>query len=205
MSSLLTRRFAANEIRVEPITGLPLYHATEVAWTSSEKRAIASHVGARAVRWMKLSTNTGFMNLREALDVADDMFDEIASLCGAQVPEHTWGVAKAPKSRPQEGYTRLPNPLLPPKLELVADTQIIRGLQPLTAEESAAIKAELAAYNASDAPYTWEDASPEQFAARVGTTGDGSRERWLLDFDPYVRRNPSQIRIEQYTNIPYPR
>lgn len=124
----------------------------------------------------------GFSSLKKALNTADEVFARVAGHTGAIVVEHHWGFLDRPRSVQQQKLW----PLVPPEFTLIAEIEIIRDIQPLTADQ----KEKLEDYSVWDTKlagngYTWIDYSSGQFINGLSIT-QPEPQLILSDIEPLI-------------------
>lgn len=118
-------------------------------------------------------------NLKEVLKIADECFDQAASLCDAQTIKHTWALHEKPRASQER--------ILPKGFSLVAEVNLIDDIGHTVSSEEAVLHG-LSVYKKQHANYKWDDAKPNQFTRAI-PPGKDTPMTLLHDIDIYIRKS----------------
>ena len=167
---------------------LPIYDVDTPALSHIGKNIISKIPNETFIRKVRFRS-IGSLSLKEALNSADYIFDDIANKCGARVIEHNWGLLKT-KHQVNQYYmpagleTKHPK-ILPKKHLLVAEVHKLEEVSKVGFEEIEKIDNVLVNMFASaDNNKIWTDAHTNQFVIGKSILDDVQRSLWLVDIEP---------------------
>ena len=145
------------------------------------------------LREMRLEGSVlGATSLRTTLAAVDSMFNEIADICDAKVPDHQWGLLQKPKAAGGDRLKReRRHNLIPRGYLLVAEIAIIEAVEPLSMEQKVHIDKGIEAYHSNDPSVRWTDYGSHQFVRGSEPTSQNfsnavSPDVWLVDIEPFI-------------------
>lgn len=178
----------------QPSPGLAYYPRDQIAWsteaimdaTAPRQTLSGNETFNRRARLM-MHPSTMHMPLMELLNRADELFNQVAAQCGAQVVGHTFGLTDSYKSPfVRSGYSEPTHPSIPNTYELVAaEVAIIPDARTLTHEHPlyspiGRTMRDIQEKAIRDSSWCWYDARPEQCV--VSPAGIIT----VVDIDPFV-------------------
>ncbi len=174
---------------------LPVYSTESIAWKREEiVRTCRSTREATFLRGIRVDPWVDF-NLNTLLKVADNVFEEVASYCGATVVGHTWGLAKTPLELRYFYYNDVvfAHRSLPLGMSLVAEVAVLNHAYDLDDADdttlASTVRTAIASYRYDKSRnYVWTDGSTAQFMIEAAET---SPKLVLTDIEPLVLRRES--------------
>jgi len=136
--------------------------------------------------------------LKQVLETADKMFENIAQHTGSQVVPHVWGLRscrsrKNSQPAPEVEDTAISRHYIPRGYNLVAEVSIIDDAQPLMPYASDRIGRGLNEhYNDEAAPAYWWDGDVRQFSTGIDRQSR-TAATWLIDIEPLLSVNKDQV------------
>ncbi len=169
---------------------LPVYgpEAKVILRTDSLKLA-AKQESSTIVRQTRLSA-FGAPSLKEALLIADQAFERVASNCGAIVLPHTWGLSRAPTGINPYILTSsdpLTEDLLPEGYLLVAEVPVLQTVSRPSLQQIREARSASESYyeSAPNGELFWADSSPFQYINGV-LEPENDLTLYLADIEPIL-------------------